>query len=420
MLDSRELLELARKAGADDCGLVAIDDPRLDEDRPHILKAFPAARSLLVLLGRMHREAVRSPLRSVANHEFHSSGHSIDDTARSVVRALEDRGIRAMNPPMAFPMETANFPERTWIISYKRAAEAAGLGRMGIHRNLIHPQFGSFVLLGGVLIAEEADAYAQAIDFNPCFECKLCVAACPVGAIKPDGYFDFSACLTHNYQQFMGGFANFVEDIADSHSAVEFRRKHGLAETVTRWQSLAYGPNYNAAYCVAACPAGSDVIGPYRESKAKFLKEIVNPLQEKEETLYVVAGSDAAEHAARRFPHKQLRFVRSGARATTIRNFLSGMRVAFQPGQSQGLRAVYHFTFTGAEKAEATVEIRDRRLTVTPGHVGKPDLRVRADAKAWLRFLAKEISVFRLLATGALRLKGPPRLLLAFGKCFPS
>lgn len=419
-LSADELFTLARRHGADDCGLVAIADPRLDEDRPYILKAFPAAKSLLVLVGRMHREPVRSLSRSVANHEFHSSGHEIDTTARAIVRDLEDHGIAALNPPMAFPMETSVFPERTWIISYKRAAEAAGLGRMGLHRNLIHPRFGSFVLLGGVLIGEDVDAYGRPLDYNPCFECKLCVAACPVGAIKPDGYFDFSACLTHNYQQFMGGFNNFVEDIADSRNAADFRRKHGLSDTVTRWQSLAYGPNYNAAYCVAACPAGSDVIGPYRDSKANFLKQVVNPLQEKVEELYVVKDSDAAEHAAKRFPHKKLRFVRSSARATTIANFLSGMRHVFQPGRSQGLSAVYHFTFTGAETAKATIEIRDRRLTVTEGHVGKPDLSVRADARNWLRFLAKEVSVLRLLATGSLRLKGSPRLLAAFGRCFPS
>ncbi|MGJ4962044.1 SCP2 sterol-binding domain-containing protein [Bradyrhizobium sp. HKCCYLRH3061] len=55
-----------------------------------------------------------------------------------------------------------------------------------------------------------------------------------------------------------------------------------------------------------------------------------------------------------------------------------------------------------------------------PGHVGKADLRITADAKAWLRFLAKEISVARLVLTRSLRLKGPVRLMAAFGKCFPS
>ena len=267
-LGADELLELARACGADDCGLVSIDDPALAEERRHIARAFPSTRTLLALVLRMNREPVRSPARSVANLEFHRVGHETDDVARRIVRRLEDRGVRTLNPAMAFPMEIERFPERGWIVSHKRVAEAAGLGKMGIHRSLIHPKFGSFVLLGTVLIAEEVDARAAPLAFNPCLECKLCVAACPVGAIKPDGAFDFSACLTHNYQQFMGGFVNFVEDVAASRSVADFRAKQSYAETATRWQSLSYGPNYNAAYCLAACPAGTDVIGPYLADKA--------------------------------------------------------------------------------------------------------------------------------------------------------
>lgn len=419
-LTGKSLNELARSLGADDSGVVSIDDPMLAEDRSYILRAFPAARTLLVLLGRMHREPVRSPSRSVANLEFHSAGHAIDDTARAVVRHLEDRGIRALNPAMAFPMELDGFPERGWIVSYKRAAEAAGLGRMGIHRNLIHPKFGNFVLLGGVLVAEDVADHATPIDFNPCMECKLCVAACPVGAIKSDGYFDFSACMNHNYQQFMGGFANFVEDIAESGSAAEFRARNSYAEMVSRWQSLSYGPNYNAAYCMAVCPAGTDVIGPYQANKAQYLKSIVDPLQKKEEPVYVVKGSDAADYVARRFPHKRQRFVRSSLRVTSIKGFLDGMRHVFQPGKAKGLDAVYHFIFTGAETRSATVSIANGRLTVDDGLAGKPDITIRADARGCVRFLAKEISLVRFIATGGLRVKGRPSLLAAFGKCFPS
>ncbi len=419
-LSADELLDLARACGADDCGLASIDDPALAEDRPYILNAFPAARALLVLVGRMHREPVRSPARSVANLEFHHSGDHLDEVARAIVRALEDRGVRALNPAMAFPMEMDRFPERGWIVSHKRAAEAAGLGRMGIHRSVIHPRFGSFILLGTVLIAADVDAFARPLEQNPCLECKLCVAACPVGALKPDGYFDFSACLTHNYQQFMGGFVNFVEDIADAKSAKELRGRMSYAEVVTRWQSLSYGPNYNAAYCLAVCPAGHDVIGPYLADRNRHVAEVVEPLTSRTEPIYVLRGSDAADYVARRYPHKTVRFVRSSARATSIHGFLVGMRLTFQPGKAKGLNATYHFSFTGADAAEATVVIRDRRLTIQPGRVGKADLTIMADGASWLRFLAKELSVPRLILTRALRLKGPVRLMAAFGKCFPS
>ena len=270
-----------------------------------------------------------------------------------------------------------------------------------------------------MLIGEQVEAYAEPLSFNPCLQCKLCVAACPVGAIKPDGAFDFSACLTHNYQQFMGGFVNFVENVASSRSVRDFRAKQSYAETVTRWQSLSYGPNYNAAYCLAVCPAGEDVIGPYRADKRAHLKTIVDPLTKKEETVYVSRNSDAADHVARRFPNKRIRWVRPGGRATSIRGFLAGKPLSFQSGRAAGLKATYHFTFTRPQSAEATIVIADRRLQVLDGLQGDADLRVTADGDAWIRVLAKEMSMLRALLTREVRVKGPLRLLAAFGKCFP-
>lgn len=418
-MQAKDLLDLARECGADDCGLVAIDHPGIAEDRPFIERAFASTQTLLVLVGRMNREPVRSPARSVANLEFHRAGEEVDEVARRVVRRLEDRGIRALNPAMAFPMEMDSFPERAWIVSHKRAAVAAGLGQMGIHRSLIHPRYGSFVLLGTVLVAARVDQTGGPLEFNPCLECMLCVAACPVGALKTDGYFDFSACYTHNYQQFMGGFVNWVEDLADSRSARDYRARVPYSETVSRWQSLSYKPSYNAAYCIAVCPAGEDVIGPYRASKSSHLSSVVRPLQRKEEPIYVARNSDAAQSVQRRFPHKQIRFVRSSARPVSIASFLFGLKLGFQPGQAGDLNATYHFTFTGREPAKATVVIRERRLETFEGHVGPADLRVTADAQAWIRFLNQEISILRCLATRSIRLKGSPKLLSAFGRCFP-
>ena len=217
--------------------------------------------------------------------------------------------------------------------SHKPVAVAAGLGHMGIHRNVIHPRFGNFILLGTVLIGAEATAYDQPISYNPCLECKLCVAACPVGAIAPNGDFNFSACYTHNYREFMGGFTDWVEQIADSKDALDYRRKVSDPESASMWQSLSFGANYKAAYCLSVCPAGEDVIGPFLTHKAEHLREVVRPLQEKEETVYVVAGSDAEEHVARRFPLKTIKRVGNGLRPRTIQRFLSGLRLTFQPGK---------------------------------------------------------------------------------------
>jgi ferredoxin len=421
VLDAGWLRQLSLDSGADDAGLVEISRPALDDQRDDILRCFPPTKTLLSFVCRMNREPVRNPARSVANLEFHHTGDHVNDVARKVVAALERQGVRAVNPAMGFPMEMNRFPGgKIWVVSHKPVAVAAGLGHLGIHRNVIHPKFGHFILLGTVLIGAFATAYDQPNSYNPCLECKLCVAACPVGAISPDGRFNFSACLTHNYREFMGGFTDWVEQIADSKDAHDYRRRVADPESASMWQSLSFGPNYKAAYCMSVCPAGEDVIGPYLTDKAEYLREVVRPLQEKEETIYVVARSDAEDHVARRFPHKSIKRVGSGLRPRTIPQFLAGLHLTFQSGKAANLTAVYHFTFTGREEQQATVTIRDGTLQVQGGHQGKADLCVTADSETWLGFLAKERSLLGALLRRRIRIKGSPKLLIAFGKCFPS
>jgi NAD-dependent dihydropyrimidine dehydrogenase PreA subunit len=315
------------------------------------------------------------------------------------------------------------FPGRSWIVSHKVVAVAAQLGRMGLHRSVIHPKFGSFILLATVLTEAEIEGQPAPLTFDPCVGCKLCVAACPVGAIEPDGTFRFSACYDHNYREFMTGFSDFAEEIADSRDRQDFRDRVPLSETVSLWQSLAYKPNYKAAYCLAVCPAGEDVLGPFIDARARHVERIVRPLQQKTEPLYVVAGSDAEQYAAKRYPHKRLRRVHSGIRPMSINSFLRALPWLFQRGQSEGLAARYHFVFRGAEPVEATIDIRDGKIDVQPGLSGKADVRVVADSRSWVRFLRKETPLAWLLLTRRLRLSPMPRgamLLGAFGKCFPS
>jgi ferredoxin-NADP reductase/Fe-S-cluster-containing hydrogenase component 2 len=419
-LAGAELRALAFACGAHDAGVVEIGRPGLDPQRDEILRNYPWTRSLLSYVVRMAREPVRSAPRSVANLEFHRAGHEIDEIGAAIVARLEARGIRAVNPSMGFPMEMYHTPSNApWVVSHKPIAVEAGLGHMGIHRNLIHPKFGNFVLLGTVLMELEVDSEDRPLDYNPCLECKLCVAACPVGAIGPDGSFNFSACFTHNYREFLGGFSDWVEQVADSRDAFDYRRRINEPETASLWQSLSYGANYKSAYCMAVCPAGEDVIGPYLKDKQRHLKEVVRPLQERGEPVYVVEGSDAEAIARRKFKNKTVKPVSSGLRPRTIGGLLTFMPFVFQPNQSRGLDATFHFIFTGIEQREATITIRNRSVEVKDGLHGKANLRVTADAKTWLGYLAGEKSLPLALIRRKVRIKGDPRLLLAFGKCFP-
>ena len=211
VLDADWLRHICLSAGADDVAFATVDNPDLASEVEHVDAALPGTKSYISLVVKMNRDNVRSTARSVANQEFHRSGEVLNEAAHRIVRTLQDAGYRALNPSATFPMEMDNFPGRIWVVAHKPVAVAAGLGVMGIHRNVIHPKFGNFILLGTILVDAPISSYGEPLDYSPCLECKLCVAACPVGAIGKDGEFDFVSCSVHNYREFMGGFTDWAQ-----------------------------------------------------------------------------------------------------------------------------------------------------------------------------------------------------------------
>ena len=418
-LDSAWLRALCLELGADDAGFAALDAPALAPSRDRLASMLPRAKSLISLVGRLNPESIRCPSRAASDLDFSTGMHQLDRAARQLVRRLRSVGVRAVNFSTGFPMDMESWPENMWVVSHKLVAEAAGMGRMGRHRLVMHPRFGSFVVLGSVLIDAELSELSKPLDFDPCVDCMLCVAVCPVGALGNDGRFGFTTCLTHNYRDRLGGFADWVENVVTSRSAAEYRGKVSDPETVAMWQALSYGVSNKCSYCMAVCPAGEDNIGDYLDSKKAYNAQVVQPLRARQERVYAVPGSDAVAHVKKRFPHKELKQVSSGLRPRTIRGFFQALPLAFNPGQAEGLDATYHFTFHGKETYEATVDIRQAKLEVQPGHVGQARVSVRADSQTWLRFLAREQHIVSAIIRGKIKVKGPTQLLDRFARCFP-
>ena len=70
----------------------------------------------------------------------------------------------------------------------------AGLGFPGINGLVIHPEYGTFFVIGEI-VTDFLFEFDQPLPQTVCMECGRCVASCPAGAISWDG-IDYSKCLS--------------------------------------------------------------------------------------------------------------------------------------------------------------------------------------------------------------------------------
>ena len=78
----------------------------------------------------------------------------------------------------------------------KQYAVEAGLGWIGRQSLLITPEFGSYVLLGELVLDMEADVYDAPYEGVGCGECRRCIEACPTTAIVAPMTINTAKCIS--------------------------------------------------------------------------------------------------------------------------------------------------------------------------------------------------------------------------------
>ena len=133
-----------------------------------------------------------------------------EDYHRLFKRRLKqlEKTIRVLAPEA----QTRSYAD-TGPIMEKAWAQEAGLGWIGKHSNLVSPDFGSWLLLGEILVTADLDPDEPGTDL--CGSCTLCIQACPTGAITEPYVVDAEKCISYLTIEFRGR----AEDISKEQRA---------------------------------------------------------------------------------------------------------------------------------------------------------------------------------------------------------
>lgn len=149
---------------------------------------FADVRSVIVTLTPIKRVARHTPTIAAFAHNFPDYHVEIKNRLHSLLSELQkaDQTIRGRAV-----VDSAPAFERAWAVR-------AGLGWIGRNSMLIHPELGSYTLIGLLLINREIDGEMPVVVENRCPDgCELCRRSCPNSAISDDRTIDARRCVSY-------------------------------------------------------------------------------------------------------------------------------------------------------------------------------------------------------------------------------
>ena len=164
----------------------------LDKEIKETAGSLPYTISIAIRLQRAVFDNLRYGPDAMYKNHYRTANFRLDQIAFGVGRSIQQSGFEALPIPASVITDWRN--QRAHL-SHRHAAMAAGIGYLGRNGLLVHPEYGSAIRL--VSILTDMPLRTDSPIDTDCGDCFECVAACPVGAISPEGMekFDGAACF---------------------------------------------------------------------------------------------------------------------------------------------------------------------------------------------------------------------------------
>lgn len=254
------------------------------------------AGKVIVIGKRLSSGVTRIP-RWDERHKYYNDEltmTTLEEISLELVFWLEDRGYPALIVPPTHvdPWRYRGDPDEHMkpMLSLDHAAVEAGLGTLGLNRQLLTPEFGPRVMLAGVLSSIDVDADRRMEDglcLGP--SCGRCLSACPGDVI---GHWDrnWAACDKFRAPHGFHHLTDFLTGVMEQSNTEQQKMMLRSEDSFNLWQSILRGAGAitGCRRCQDVCPVGAD----YETMLKDALDEIPEDTPEKRARLEKMAAAE--------------------------------------------------------------------------------------------------------------------------------
>ncbi|MBI4335761.1 MAG: epoxyqueuosine reductase [Candidatus Omnitrophica bacterium] len=195
-MDTKDKNYAALKKLAAELGAVAFGVCGIKEEKENFnlsadaLEGLDYAVSIAVGLSKRIMAEIKGNPTKLYFHHYRQANNLLDHISMRLSGFVQGQGFNALPVPAS---QIVDWEKQTAHLSHKKIAQLAGMGFLGRHNLIVHPEHGAFIRLATVLtdMPLKTDKPLKA----DCGECVACAVACPAGAIKKSqDAFDHLAC----------------------------------------------------------------------------------------------------------------------------------------------------------------------------------------------------------------------------------